>query len=147
MKKYMIVVLFIIVSCTGAPEILNDQPQVFEYPGISQAKLYQKSLEWLAYGFKPTHILIRYRNAAQGRIVSKVTLSAGMAGFTENDLTIDVKPGRARILCKPTGYVSPDGKSKFGMYDSINGIANELITYTYDEYDKFMKTDSSNKDW
>ncbi|MFZ5368122.1 MAG: DUF4468 domain-containing protein [Spirochaetota bacterium] len=103
--------IIILAGCasmqTVSPEKLIYQ-KIIEAPGMTQAQLYDKALQWMAYTFRSSKNVIQYQNQNEFKIIGKGYLDVNYSGLaavpTYFTLTIETKDGRLRITFSNMGF-------------------------------------------
>lgn len=141
MKKLLILMIAFFSACTSMqetpPEMLNTpMVKVYDFKGMSQGAIFDKSLAWIAESYGSAKEVIQLSDKANGKIigqcVGKVFFSYGAIdmgadrGFTYT-LKIDVKNGKARIAFENIQQRITTATDLYGKPYEVVGIQMKYV--------------------
>ena len=123
----MLGLFFLLAGCVTGPPLAEKELQYQEVVEIDadQATIYNKSLQWMAEGFRSAQDVIQYKDEGEGVIIGKgsVAVTYTFAPYpTHFTLKIEAKDGRYRVTFFDIFFIS---KGAFGA-ELKTGITNQL---------------------
>lgn len=160
--RYSILALLFLISVTLGAQEIKENPEtgfyesqgVIELNEITQDKLFDGALEWIALNYKSANDVIQLKEKELGKIVVKgkygVILFAKEKGTISHTLILEFKEGKFRYTYSGFSYYDRySGENTFEEEKSefIISKTEELINLSIEDMTNYIKKQEKNSDW